>query len=196
MAYRRKEPSCCDIVFHTHLDVFRLALLGDPPARVEPMTVRLQPGARAVWAKLRASPIVHITGDENCWGNLLSRWVTRPGGAVYVHASVKYTEVLFAGSDKFPTKEVVRWIRAATAEGGPALDTGMGVALLDSKGLYQVEHHGHRLIWVPAGVDSLTKRPLVCTHLEGTGHRGSMRRWLGSSGTACGIAARLCRISR
>ena len=53
-------PECAkmlrDIVFRTHLDVFRRALLGDPPARVEPMTVRLQPGARAVRAKPRASP--------------------------------------------------------------------------------------------------------------------------------------------
>ena len=45
-----------DIVFCTHLDVFRRALLGDPPARVESMTVRLQPGARAVRAKPRTSP--------------------------------------------------------------------------------------------------------------------------------------------
>ena len=45
-----------DIVFYAHLDVFCRALLGDPPARVEPMTVRLQPSARAVRAKLRASP--------------------------------------------------------------------------------------------------------------------------------------------
>ena len=44
------------IVFCTHLHVFRRASLGDPPARVEPMTVRLQPGARAVRAKPRASP--------------------------------------------------------------------------------------------------------------------------------------------
>ena len=36
-----------DIVFRTHLDVFRRALLGDPRARVEPMAVRHQPGARA-----------------------------------------------------------------------------------------------------------------------------------------------------
>ena len=39
-------PGCtkmlCDIVFCTHLDVFRRALLGDPPARMEPMTVGLQ----------------------------------------------------------------------------------------------------------------------------------------------------------
>ena len=55
-------PECAkmlrDIVYRTHLDVFRRALLGDPPARVEPMTVRLQPGARAVRVTPRASPII------------------------------------------------------------------------------------------------------------------------------------------
>ena len=70
-------PECAkilrDIVFRTHLDVFRWALLGGPPARVEPMTVRLHPGARAVRAKPRTCPIVHIPGDQNCWGGLLSR---------------------------------------------------------------------------------------------------------------------------
>ena len=63
--------------------------------------------------------IVHTPGDENCWGNLLSRWVTRPGGPVCVRASVKYAEVLFAGSDKFPTKEVVHGVQAAAAGSDP-----------------------------------------------------------------------------
>ena len=45
------------IVFRTNLDVFRRELLGDPPERVETMTLRLQPGARAVWVKPRASPL-------------------------------------------------------------------------------------------------------------------------------------------
>ena len=92
-----------DIVLRTHLDVSCWTLLGDPSARVKSITLRLQPGPRVVLAKPRASPIVNIPGDENCWRGLLSRWVTRPGAAVCVHASVKYTEVLFAGSDKFPT---------------------------------------------------------------------------------------------
>ena len=163
-----------DIVFRffrTHLDVFRRALLSDPPARVEPMTVRLQPGARAVRAKPRASPIVHIRGDENCWGDLMSRWVKQPGGAVCVHADVKCMEVLFAGN-KFPTKEVVRCVQAAAAEGRTTLDTALGVASLDSEGLYRVEHHGHRVMWVPGRADPLKKRLLVCAHLEGAGHRG------------------------
>ena len=63
------------------------------------------------------------------------RWMTRPEGPVCVHASVKCTEVLFAGSDKFPTKEVVHGVQAAAAEGGPTRDTAIGVALLDSEGL-------------------------------------------------------------
>ena len=77
------QPECAkilpDIVFRTHLDVYRRAFLGYPPARVEPMIVRLQQGTGAVRAKPRASPIVHISGDENRWRDLLSRWVTRPG---------------------------------------------------------------------------------------------------------------------
>ena len=54
--------------------------------------------------------------------------------------------MVFAGSDKFPTKEVVRGVQAAAAEGGPTRDTAMGVASRDSEGLYRVEHHGHRVI--------------------------------------------------
>ena len=53
-------PECAkmlhDIVFCTHLEVFHRALLGDPRTRVEPMPVRLQPGARSVRAKPRSSP--------------------------------------------------------------------------------------------------------------------------------------------
>ena len=93
-------PECAkmmrDIVFRAHLDAFRWALWGDPPARVEAMTVRLQPGARAVRLIPRASPIAHIAGDENCWEYLLSRWVTRSEGSVCASASVKYTRGAFS----------------------------------------------------------------------------------------------------
>ena len=37
--------------------------------------------------------VVHIPGDDNCWGDLQSRWVTRPGGPVCAHGSVQYTEM-------------------------------------------------------------------------------------------------------
>ena len=63
-------------------------------------------------------------------------------------------------------------MQAAAAEGGPTLDTALEVASLDSEGLFREEYHGHRVIWVPAGADSLKKRLLVCAYLEGAGHRG------------------------
>ena len=68
-----------------------------------------------------------------------------------MHASVKYTEVLFAGSDKFPTKEVVHGVQAAAAESGPTRGTAMRVASLNSEDLYLMEHHRHRGMWVPGG---------------------------------------------
>ena len=80
--------------------------------------------------------------------------------------------MLFAGSDKFPAKKVVRDVEDAAGEGGPTRDTAMGVASLDSEGLNRVEHHSHCVIWVPAGADSLKKRLLVDAHLERAGHRG------------------------
>ena len=113
-----------------------------------------------------------------------------------MHASVKYTEVLFPGSDKFPTNEVVRGLQAAAAEGGPTLDAALGVASLDSEGLYRVEHYGHRVVWMPGEVDSLKSDCWCVPSWRGPDTVGSMQRWLGLSGTACGSAARLCRISR
>ena len=88
-----------------------------------------------------------------------------------VHASVKYAEMLFAGSDKFPTKGVVRIVQAAAAGNGHTRDTALGVASLDSEGQYRVEYQGHRVIWVPAETEFLKKRLLVCAHLGGGGHR-------------------------
>ena len=76
------------------------------------------------------------------------------------------------GATSFRRRRLCTALQAAAEEGGPTCDTAIGVASLDSEGLYRVEHHGHRVIWVPAGADSLKKRLLVCAHLEETGHCG------------------------
>ena len=82
-------PSECakmlrDIVFRTHLDVFRRALLGDPAAPVEPITVRLQPGPRAVRAKPRASPPAKAALLHEHMANLeTARMVFRNPQAIY-----------------------------------------------------------------------------------------------------------------
>ena len=71
---------------------------------------------------------MHILGDNNCRGDLLPRWVTRPGRQVCVHTSLKYAEVLVAGIDQFLTKEVVRGVQAVAAGDGRILGTALGVA--------------------------------------------------------------------
>ena len=105
-----------------------------------------------------------------------------------VHASVKYAEMLFTGSDNILTKEDVRGVQAAAAGDGPTLDTALGVATLDSEGLCRVEYHGHRVIWVPAEAESLKTRLLVCAHLKGAGHRGVGATMAGLNGTSYGRA--------
>ena len=47
----------------------------------------------------------------------------------------------------------------------------MMVAALEYARLYSVEHHGHGVIWVPAGASTLEKRLRSFAHLEGAGHR-------------------------
>ena len=107
-------PECAkmlrDIVFRTHLDVFRRELQGDPPSRVEPMTLRLQPGARVARVTPLASLIVHIADDENCWAYLLSRWVTWSKG-------LRARERQVHGG-------AFRWERQVSDEGGCARRAG------------------------------------------------------------------------
>ena len=70
--------------YHTHLEAFRHALLGDPPARLEPMTVRLQPGARDVRAKPRASPPAQVVWLHDHMANLETvRMAFRNAQAIY-----------------------------------------------------------------------------------------------------------------
>ena len=141
-------PECAkkmhDVVFCTHLDVFCRALLGYPPALVEPMTVGLQPGARAVQAKLRAPPSAK---------------------AAWLH------DTMVAPVGLFTPRRVPPGVLNATgcfqATMGDVLD-----GYINKTCLVWVEHRGHRVIWVPAWADSLKKRLLVCAHPEGSGHRG------------------------
>ena len=63
-------------------------------------------------------------------------------------------------------------MQAVAAGDGPTLDTALGVASRDSEGLYRMEYHGHRVIWVPTEAESLKKRLRICAHLKGGGHWG------------------------
>ena len=67
-------------------------------------------------------------------------------GTVCAHASVNYTYVLFAGSDKFPAKEDVHGVHVAAAEGRTDPRYGVSGDFAGSEGLCREEHHDHRVI--------------------------------------------------
>ena len=46
---------------------------------------------------------------------------------------------LFAGGDKFPTKEVMRGVQAAAEGDRPTLDTALGVILLNDRDVMETE---------------------------------------------------------
>ena len=82
MAYRRNVPRCCAISACTKLDVFRREVLGDPPLRVETMTVRPRPGTREVRANRRAPPEPKRSGVHEHMANF------ERDGMVAIYASV------------------------------------------------------------------------------------------------------------
>ncbi|CAM9924409.1 unnamed protein product, partial [Sphacelaria rigidula] len=59
-------------ILYSHVNAFRRALRGDPPARVEPMRVTLKPGAAAVKAKPRRYDPVKSSWLASCMGALVA----------------------------------------------------------------------------------------------------------------------------
>ena len=62
MVYCRNVKMLHDIVFRTHLDFFRRALLGDPPARVEPITVGTLGELGGSVANMAHEPLGYLSG--------------------------------------------------------------------------------------------------------------------------------------
>lgn len=102
--------------------------------------------------------------------------MTRPGGAACIDARAKYTEVLFAENRRR------KWCaaQAAITGDGPILGTTLGMASLDSTGLYRAPRPPRHLgpgrgrFFEEAGGD-------VC--LPGEGRAPRRRRYDGEAGT-------------
>ena len=121
--------------------------------------------------------IMHIAGDRNCWGDLLSRWVKAP--IVHVRAAA-----VFAPSepdDALPSKQVIRDAQQESRRGlgslaAPARSfvSEEGQVALDEEGLYRVRVGGRSVLWIPAQARDLQVRLMVCAHMKDAGHRGAV----------------------
>ena len=109
------------------------------------------------------STIMHIAGDRNCWGDLLSRWVTVSSVSVCasgVHASSEPGETL-------PSNQAIRNVQQAsratlgTLVAGATCMTDDGQVPLDDEGLFRLQVNGRAVLWIPGGAKTLQVR-LIC----------------------------------
>ena len=105
--------------------------------------------------------IVYIAGDQNCWGDLLSRWVTFP--SVSVRATAVYATS--APDETLPSKQVIRDAQQASratlgtlASGATSFITNDGPVRLDAEGLFWLQVNGSAVLWIPAGATQLQVR--------------------------------------
>ena len=107
---------------------------------------------------------MHIAGDRNGWGDLLSRWVTVP--SVSVHAIAVYAAS--APDETLPSKQVIRDAQQASranlgtlVSAATSCMTNVSQVGLDAEGLFRFPANGRTLSWIPGGAKQLQVR-LVC----------------------------------
>ena len=130
--------------------------------------------------------IEHIPGEQNCWGDILSRWVkvpVVPVRSVAVHCPCD-------ADDSLPSLDVIRASqKKAVANRGAdirSFSTTFGPAALGGDGLFRV-HVGERdVLWIlPPDDKDLQVRLMVCAHMRSAGHRGVAPNSFSSEGVFC-----------
>ena len=106
----------------------------------------------------------HIPDAENHWGDLLSRWrmmedESRPCVRAYAIAVVGPA----MGEFNMPSKGEIR---------NRQLDTPLGQLVRHEDELYQAEYGGASVLWIPHEDSVLQARPIVCSNVQDTEHRG------------------------
>ena len=121
--------------------------------------------------------IMHIAGHRNCWGDLLSRWVTAPSVSVRVSAVYAASEP----DETLPFKQVIQDAQQASranlgtlAAGATSFMTDDMQATLDDEGIVRLHVNGRALLWIPGGAKQLQARLMVCAHMKEAGHRGAV----------------------
>ena len=96
--------------------------------------------------------IMHISGESNCWGDLLSRWVNVP-------AEVMQSVAVFAKSapdETMPSKDAICEVQQQPRAGlstmircASSFTTPVGHATKDNAHLLSVGLDGRDMLWIP-----------------------------------------------
>ena len=164
---------------HIYTDHRNLAYIFDPEACVSSVA-KTRAQRLDQWKAVLGQysyTIMHIEGERNCWGDLLSRWVDVPSVSVRAVAVYAPSEP----DDALPSKESIRDAqRASRASLGslaaPATSfvAESGKVALDGEGLFRVHLDGRDVLWIPEDAKKLQTRLMVCAHMKDAGHRGTV----------------------
>ena len=95
---------------------------------------------------------MHISGELNCWRDLLSRWVNVP--AVVVRAVAVYASS--APDETMPSKDTIREVQqqaraglGVTVSGPSSFIIPVGRTTKDNDDLFRVGLGGRDVLWIP-----------------------------------------------
>ena len=116
--------------------------------------------------------IQHIPGEDNHWGDLLSRWRVLDSEGPLVRANVIAVVAPPTGDYQMPSKGEIKDRQAAVARGQVEVATPLGTVTRGEYELYRVSYQGSMVLWVPEEERELQARLMVCGHMQDAGHRG------------------------
>ena len=116
--------------------------------------------------------IQHIPGEDNHWGDLLSRWRVLDSEGPLVRANVIAVVSPPTGDYQMPSKGDIKDRQDAVARGQIEVATPLGTVTRGEDGLYRVSYQGRMVLWVPEEERELKARLMMCAHMQDAGHRG------------------------
>ena len=116
--------------------------------------------------------IHHILGEDNHWGDLLSRWRVLDSEGSLVRANVIAVVAPPTGDYKMPSKSEIENRHNAVARGQVEVATPLGTVTRREDALYRVSYQCRMVLWVSEEERELQARLMVCAHMQNAGHRG------------------------
>ncbi|CAB1109830.1 unnamed protein product [Ectocarpus sp. CCAP 1310/34] len=159
---------------HIHTDHRNLAYIFDPEACISTVpktTAQRLENWKAVLGQYDYT-IQHISGERNCWGDLLSRWVNVPAvsnrsAAVFMPSTPDCNL-----PSKNAIREVQQTVRASVGDTNACFTDTLGRVAPDDEGLFRVMIDGRKVLWIPDTARDMQLRLMLCAHMKEAGHRG------------------------
>ena len=119
--------------------------------------------------------IMHISGECNCWGDLLSRWVNVRVVAVRTVTVFESSAPIENMSSKDAIREVQQQARAGLSanmvSGASSFTTPVGRATKDNENLFRVGLDGRDVLCISEQAKEMKTQLVVCAYMKGTGHQ-------------------------